>query len=176
MSALSFIPLSISASLCICFFMTVLFLFLFLFMFVSTWSSLLLDFHVTIFLSLWPSIYLSGWVGSPSHASLSLSLPSLTQSLHLSMYPGLWLSLTSWLGHGSPPHAASGPGSHGVSDWELLGWVGCVCVCHGLLSHVPTSSDAGTHSNLMKGHTHPLLFVQVRPLLVPANFCSSWFF
>ena len=44
-------------------------------------------------------------------------------------------------------------------------------MCHEILSHVPISSDAGTQSNSVRGHTHPSLLPQVGdPFLVPANF------
>lgn len=143
------------------------FLFLFLSVSVSPWG---LYFWVPISPSLWPGVFLSLLAGLALRlcASVVSVSPCPAQSLCSCLCPvsGSLISRS----RGRPPYTPPlGPvltGSHIGRYWDRAG----VCVCRGMLSHVPTSSDAGTQSNSMKGHTHPLLFSQVSPLLVPANF------
>lgn len=164
---------AVCPSQALCFFITVLFLFLFLPMPVSLWRSVLLGFHVTISLSLWPQ-YLS-------HSLAGLALHLCAAVVSVSVHPDSFSPsvCTSWsLALFDLPHGWAAPclwaWFHRVSGQAvLLGWGG-VCACHAMLSYVPTSSGFGTQSNLTKGHTHPLLFPQVRPLPVP-EICSPWF-
>ena len=127
-----------------------------------------------------PSLHPSGPISLSQLVWLSISVSLLSVSVrrYFSVSPCptvslsirlcvLWLPLTSGLGQGRPPRIpllASVLVHMGVSGWELLGRGGGAC--HGLMSHDPTSSDAGTQSNSLRGHTHPSLFFP--RLLIPS--------
>lgn len=124
------------------------------------------------------SVSLSSWFGSPflflSCLSLSVAIslsprppPTVSLSIRLCV---LWLPLTSGMGQGRPPRIpllasvlVHMGGSQVGSCWGGGGGRGA---CHGLMSHEPTSSDAGTQSNSLRGHTHPSLFFP--RLLIPS--------
>lgn len=97
----------------------------------------------------------------------SLSLPTPTQPLPSSVCPHLRLSQASWhqesLPH-TPPRGLLLMGSQ-VGSHRLVCVYVCMCALCRVLSHVPSSSNAGTQSNSVKGHTHPLLF----PKSVPSS-------
>ena len=136
---------AVCPSQALCFFITVLFLFLFLSMSVSLWRSLLLGFHVTISLSLWPQ-YLSLSLARlalylcASVVSVSVHPDSFSPSVCTSWSLALFDQPHGWAGE-DPPHPAPCLWAwfHKVSGQvALLGWGG-VCACHAMLSYVPTS-------------------------------------